>query len=105
MKARQERYIERDDLRDATHLEITVSYTKGGANYFSGGVTPRGFYLSVNPVKKGERSVCYRLFSGQSELLFEAQRYTAKQFARAVEMAKSREEALISAVVMANKAA
>ena len=102
---RHEKYIERDDLKDATHLEVSVYYTKGGANYFSGGVTPRGYYLSVKPVKKGNGMVSYTLFSGRSRLLLETQRFTAKQFALALEMAKDYEESLIAAVVAENTAA
>jgi len=98
-------YVERDDLKDATHLQVSVSYNKGGQNYFSGGVTPRGFYLSVTPVTKANGMVSFTMFSGQSRLLFETQRFTAKQFARAVDMAKERESELINAVVAKNKAA
>ena len=96
---RYKKYIERDDLTDATHLEVSVYYTKGGANYFSGGVTRRGYYLSVKPITKGNGMVRYTVFSGCSQLLFETQRFTAKQFANAVEMAKNREEELIGIVV------
>ena len=100
-----ERYIERDDLKDATHLEVSVYYSKGGTNFFSGGVIPRGYFLSVQPVKKGNGMVSFNAFSGQSLLLLETKRYTDKQFARAKEMAKEREEELIAVVISENKAA
>lgn len=100
-----ERYIERDDLNNATHLEVSVSYNIGGANYFSGGITPRGYYLTVKPVTKGNNMVRYTLFSGKSHLLLETKRFTAKQFASAMEMAKSYEDELINDVVSSNKAA
>jgi len=102
-KDRYERYIERDDLQDATHLEVSVSYNLGGANYFSGGTIRRGFYLNVKPVTKGRGMVSYTLFSGKGRLLFETQRFTAKQFAKAVEMAKEFEEELIADVVAKSK--
>ena len=34
----------------ATHIEVTASYSKGGANYFSGGTEPRGYWVIVKPV-------------------------------------------------------
>lgn len=102
---RHERYIERNDLKDATHLEVSVYYTKGGANYFSGGMTPRGYYLAVKPVKKGNGMVSYVLFLGRSRFLFETQRFTAKQLQRAIEVAKGYEDELIASVAAENKAA
>jgi hypothetical protein len=102
---RHEKYIERNDLKDATHLEVSVSYKLGGRNYISGGVTPRGYYLTVTPVRKRNETISYTLFSGQSKLLLETKRFTAKQFAQAIEMAKNQEEALIATVISENKAA
>lgn len=32
-------------------VNVEVSYSKGGANYFSGGVNPRGYYVSVHATK------------------------------------------------------
>ena len=96
---RHEKYIERDDLKGATHLEVSVYYTKGG------GATPRGYYLSVRPVTKRDGMVSFDLFSGRRQLLFETSRFTAKQFARAVEMAKGMEDELIASVAAENKAA
>ena len=100
----QKKYIERDDLKDATHLEVSVYYSLGGANFLSGGTTPRGYYLSVNPVTKSTGIISYTLFTRSARLLFETQRFTAKQFERAVEMAKDYEDELIAVVVNQNKA-
>jgi len=99
------RYIERSDLKGATHLEVSVYYTKGGANYFSGGTTPRGYYVSVTPVTKGNGTISFTMFSGRKQLLFETARYSAKQFERAVEMAKGVEDNLITVVAAEAKAA
>lgn len=104
MKKHKE-YLERSDLKGATHLEVSVYYTKGEANYFSGGVTPRGYYLMVTPVTKTERSISFTVFTGYSRLLLETQRYTDKQFNHAIELAKDHKESLIKAVVEKNKAA
>ena len=98
-------YIERNDLKDASHLQVSVYYTKGGANYFSGGTIPRGYYISVTPVTKGNGMVRYTMFTGRKHLLLQTARYSDKQFARAVELAKDFEDELINAVVAENKAA
>ena len=102
---KHEEYLERDDLKDATHLKIEVFYTKGGTNYFSGDATRRGYYLSVTPVTLNKNSVSFTLFSGYKHLLLESKRYTDKQFARAIEMAEEHKEALIDVVIEKNKAA
>lgn len=100
-----EAYIERSDLKDATGLEVSVAYSKGGMSYFSGQVSPRGFYLSVTPVTKGNGMVSFTMFSGIKRLLLEVNRYSDKQFDRAVEMSKAVEGELIAAVVEKNRAA
>jgi len=102
---KHEKYLEHDGLKGATHLEVSVYYTKGGANYFIGGTTPRGFYLSVRPVKKGNGMVSFEMFSGRKKLLFETNRYTDKQFSRALSMAAVFEDELIADVVAEAKAA
>jgi len=102
---KHKKYIERNDLKGATHLEVSVYYTKGGANYFAGGTTPRGYYISVIPVTKGNGTVSFVMFTGRKKLLFETARYTAGQFDRAVDMANDVENELIAAVVAENKAA
>ena len=98
-------YIERNDLKDATHFEVSVYYTKGGTNYFSGGITPRGYYVSVTPVTKGNGTISYTMFTGHKRLLLKTTRYSQKQFIHALELAKGFEEELIAAVVAENKAA
>ena len=96
---RYEKYIERNDLKGATHLEVSVYYTKG--DY----AVSRGYYITVRPVTKRDGMVSFNLFSGRRKLLFETSRYTAKQFARAVEMAKDVEAELIATVAAENQAA
>lgn len=99
-----DRYIERNDLHDASHLQVSVYYGKGGLNFLSGQSTPRGYYLSVKPVTKGNGTISYNIFSGQALFLFGTARFTAKQFEQAVDMAKDLEDELITAVVEKNKA-
>ena len=98
-------YIERGDLAGATHLQISIYYSKGGRGMFFSGTIPRGYYLSIRPVTKRNGTVSYSLFSGRSRLLLETKRYSEKQFAKAVEMAKEYEDELIAAVVAESKAA
>jgi hypothetical protein len=95
------RYVERGDLKGANNLEINVYYTKGGMSYFSGQKSPRGYYLSVRPVTLGNGTVSYHLFSGIKRLLLQTNRYSEKQFAQAVEMAKGYENELIASVIAA----
>ena len=102
---KHEKYIERNDLRDASHLQVSVFYDKGSMNYFSGQAAPRGFYLSVTPVRKGNGVVSYTMFTGLKRLLHQVSRFTDKQFCHAVELSKAYEDELIAAVVEKNKAA
>ena len=102
---KHERYIERSDLKGATHLEVSVYYTKGGDNYFSSSTIRRGYYLSVIPVTKGNGMIGFTMFTGRKKFLLETSRYSAKQFELAVEMAKEFEDELIAAVAAENKAA
>ncbi len=102
---RHEKFIERDDLDGATHLQVAVYYSKGGSGMFSSGTIPRGYYLSVRPVTKRNGMVSYNLFSGRSRLLLETKRFTAKQFYKAVSMAEGLEEDLVAAVVAESRAA
>ena len=102
---KHEKYIEREDLIDATHLQVSVFYDKGGMNYLSGQTSPRGFYLSVTPVTKENRMVSFTMFTGMKRLLHQVNRYTDKQFNHALEISQTYEDELIAAVVAKNKAA
>lgn len=100
----QKRYIERNDLKNGSHLEVSVFYTKGGMSYFTGQVSPRGYYLSVRPVTLDKGMVSFDLFSGCKKLVMETSRYSDKQFAKAVEMSKTYEDELITSVTMSEAA-
>ena len=97
--------IKRDDLKGATHLEVSVYYTKGGANFFFRGTISRGYYLSVRPVTIRDGITSFKLFTESERLLFETARFSEKQMERAVAMAREFEDELISAVIAKNKAA
>jgi hypothetical protein len=95
---RHEKYIEHDGLKDATHLQVSIYYTKGGA-------IKRGYYLTVTPVTVLGNMVRSVFFTGRNKLLLETQRYSAKQFDSAVSLANGYKDELIAAVVAENKAA
>ena len=102
---RYEKYIECGNLKDATHLEISVYYSKGGLSYLTGESSPRGYYISVTPVTKSNGMVRFTMFTGRRRLLLETKRYSDKQFARAVEMGKEIEPELTAAVMKEQQAA
>lgn len=102
---KHKKYIENGNLKDATHLEVFVYYDKGGMSYFTGKVSPRGYYLSVTPVTKRDGMVSFAMFTGYKQLLLETKRYSAKQFNQTVEMSEDVEATLISAVIEKNEAA
>ncbi len=104
MKKHKE-YIERSDLKDATHLEVEVYYSKGGPSFISGGNTPRGYYAAVRPVTKKDGMISFTIFSGCAELLSTTSRYSDKQFDAAVRQSERVIPALIEKVLAKNKAA
>ena len=102
---KHERYIERDDLKDANCIKVSVYYSKGGHSYFSGRSEPRGFYISVTPVTRANGMESFIMFSGYKELICEVNRYSDKQFDRAVDMSTAIEPKLIAAIIEKNRAA
>jgi hypothetical protein len=47
-------------------LEVSIAYELGGANWFHGGVNPRGIYIHLTPVERTEHSTCYTIGGGDS---------------------------------------
>jgi hypothetical protein len=95
----QKKHIKRDDLKNASHLEVSVYYSKGGYSYFSGQKIPRGYYISVRPVSMGNGTISFDLLAGCTKLLLATNRYSDKQFAQAIELASACENELIDAVM------
>lgn len=62
----------------ANVLEVTLYYTKGGMNYFTGNNEKRGLYLSVTPIEKGEFSRGFSAFSGVKKHVKEMTRFNQK---------------------------
>ena len=98
-------YVENDNLQNATHVEVSVTYSKGGVSYFTGNTSPRGFYLNATPVTRGKGMVSFTMFSGIRRLLLEVNRYSDKQFNHAVELSKAFEADMVASVIEKNKAA
>ena len=94
-----------EGLKNGTHLDIEVYYSKGGYSFFGGSYERRGFYISVVPVTRGGGMVSTTLFSGVKQLILEVGRYSDKQFNKAVEMSASMKDALISHVLEKERAA
>ena len=72
-----------------THLKLEVYYSLGGYNYFTYGKESRGYYASVTPVERKERSECYTWFTGVKQLVNEVSRRSAKAEAEAEKLAEN----------------
>lgn len=87
------RYVELTANEKATHLRIETRYDLGGPNWAYGGITKRGYYLSVMPVTRENRNgymlETYVGFTGVKQLLKEVTRKSAKAEAAADEIAKN----------------
>jgi hypothetical protein len=80
-------------------IDVEVYYSKGGLSYFSGGVRPRGYYVSVTPVMSRNGTVRMTAFSGVAKFLLPTSRYTEKQFETAVKLAKEAAPELVRQVL------
>ena len=61
-----------------TTLDVEVYYDLGGPNYFTGGNSPRGYYLSVSPVTRNGAWKSYLGFSGVKQCIQPANRFSQK---------------------------
>lgn len=52
-----------NNIGEYDKLRVEVFYSLGGSNYFTGGVMPRGYYVSVTPVNYNDGVETYELFS------------------------------------------
>ena len=70
-----------DNKNEFTDLEVTVDYDRGGINCFTYKEEPRGYYVSVTPVKRGGMFIEYTAFSGVKKLVEECKRLNRKRLA------------------------
>ncbi|MPM92562.1 hypothetical protein SDC9_139697 [bioreactor metagenome] len=94
-----------EGLKSGSHLDVEVYYDKGGANYFCGGTTQRGYYVSVTPATHKNGMVSVVLFTGIKKLLLQTSRFSDKQFEQAVELGRAAAPELIAYVLEKEKAA
>ena len=85
-------------------LKVRIYYELGGRNYWSGGIDPRGYYLSVQKVTleqgNGYTSESFMVGSGGvRSLLLEVKRQGDKAKRQALELAKSKESDLVSSIL------
>lgn len=83
-------------------IVLSVAYDIGGANYFSGGVNERGYYLhcAIETRKDGTRS--FMMFGGIKKLLLPVKRQSPKSLAQAQALAPEWEQKLIDHVLAKN---
>jgi len=65
-------------------MNVTVSYNEGGANYFSGGYTPRSYQVSVSAVKVADGCTSFVIGGngfGRRYTLLPTTRFNAKVLA------------------------
>jgi len=60
-------------------LDVEVYYDAGGMSFLSGGFNKRGYYLSVQPVKREENLKSMMAFSGTKALIEEVRRFSARK--------------------------
>jgi hypothetical protein len=105
MSTISKKFLELESNEKATHLKVEVYYTKGGANYFTGGTESRGIKLSVSPVSRREIEggvvESYTAFSGFKKHLKDMARFSQKACDSFVVDANE-EKTLIEAVLLQN---
>lgn len=73
--------------KKATHLEVKTYYSLGGYNYFTHTPKERGYYVSVQPVRKwvtesGVGMIEFTAFTGYNKFIQEATRLSKKTLAK-----------------------
>lgn len=73
----------------ATHLKAEVYYALGGANMFTYRNEPRGYWVSIVPVRRENKYGCvtesFTAFTGLKTLVLPVQRKSAKKFNEAID--------------------
>lgn len=75
-------YIElKENEHGFTHLDVDITYNKGGINYFTYRNEPRGYYAGVTPVEKNNNMVSFTAFTGVKKFIEPAKRLSRKTLA------------------------
>jgi len=64
---------------ETTHLVVSTYYSKAPMSYGSGGMQPRGYYVSVYPVTRKDGLETTTLFHGLKRLLERTERLSGKR--------------------------
>jgi hypothetical protein len=86
-------------MKNGTHIDVEVGYSRGGMNYFSGETEQRGYYVYVTPVVRKDGTMSFTLFNGLKKLLLPANRFTTKQFEKAVALSKNDAPEMIRRII------
>lgn len=70
-------------------LRITLSYDIGGANYLTGNMDERGYYLGTRVVTRVGAVESYEMFSGYRKLVEPAPRFSSSRMSAVAEHAPS----------------
>lgn len=100
------KYIPLKETASANNLKVEVYYDKGGFSYVTYKNQPRGFYISVTPVFRENRGTFtmeqFGAFSGYKRLVLEVNRFSDKQYNKAVELSKEYEQMMVDRLVAEN---
>lgn len=78
--------------KENEYIEVSVYYRKGGRNMFSSCEEPRGFWLSVSKVQKGENWTKRFPLEDSKMFILETKRLSQKTMDKAVEIAEGYSE-------------
>lgn len=68
------------DPQTVTHVEVSVLYSKGGSNYWTGGQDRRGYYTIVTPVRISGNMKGFTIGAGLKQLIEQVERLNKKRF-------------------------
>ena len=80
------------------YIEVSVYYKKGGENMFTSREEPRGFWVSVSKVQKGDGWTKRLAFEGRKMFLLEVKRFSQKAMDKAVEIAEGKYREMVERV-------
>lgn len=69
-------------------VEISLYYSKGGMNYFTGRVETRGYYAAVSPVERKGNMITLTAFSGGKRCVVPVSRQSKSKEAEFIRNAK-----------------
>ena len=85
-----------------THLRVDFSYDLGGYNYFTGKQHPRGYYLTVMPVSKGNGIESVTAFTGLNFVLKTVKRQSKRAEDEAMQIAEETLRESLAKVLLKN---